>query len=175
MTLSLKDFEKDSPWGSSAEDSPVQKPTQIEGLTVQPLINRSDDRGFLTELLTTRDSDILPIVHVYQVHCAPGSIRGWVYHEHQEDRLAYTEGHMTLVLYDLREDSPTHGKLVRLEVGADNPCVVTIPRFVAHLLRNSGDTMTSFVNMPTAAYDPANPDKARLPYPDARIPFTFDG
>jgi dTDP-4-dehydrorhamnose 3,5-epimerase len=28
--------------------------------------------------------------------------------------------------------------------------------------------------MPTKAYDPANPDKCRLPERDPRIPFSFD-
>lgn len=176
MVVKPDSFEKDPPW-DNAKDMASSRPsreTGIAGVTVTPLVRHADQRGHLCELLTLRHDTEDPIVHVYQVHCAPGSLRGWVYHERQMDRLAYTEGSFTLVLYDLREDSPSHGALVRLEVGRDNPCRVTIPAFVAHLLRNSGAEIASFVNLPTRVYDPADPDKSRLPYPDSRIPFTFD-
>lgn len=175
MTLTLQDFVQDAPWDFAGDAAPEPRETSIAGVMVTPLENHADKRGYLTELITERSSPLPePVVHVYQVHCAPGSIRGWVYHERQKDRLAYTEGHFTLVLYDLRPDSPTHGTLLRLELGEANPARVVIPERVAHLLRNSGDRMASFVNMPTRVYDLADPDKARLPYPDPRIPFTFD-
>ncbi len=120
-----------------------------------------------------RGGDMEPIVHVYQVHAEPGSIRGWVYHRWQDDRLAYTEGRFRLALYDLRDDSPSFGKLDVRDLGEDNPMTVRIPAFVAHALKNVGSDRACFVNMPTRAYDPAKPDKARLAYPDPRIPFEF--
>jgi dTDP-4-dehydrorhamnose 3,5-epimerase len=171
----LNSFKKDPPWAGVEESALAPIPTTTVGVTVTPLTGHADHRGHLTELMTLRDNDhILPIVHVYQVHCTPGSIRGWVYHERQMDRLAFTQGDFSLVLYDLRKESPTYGGVERLDVGLNNPCRVAIPAFVAHLLRNSGEETSSFVNMPTQFYDPANPDKCRLPYPDSLIPFTFD-
>ena len=170
----LSDFKPDAPWGDNKINLREEKTTSIDGLLVTPLINHGDHRGYLTELLTNRDQEIEPIVHVYQVHAAPGSIRGWVYHNHQLDRLTFTEGEFSLVLCDIRENSKTHGEILRLDIGKDNPCMVTIPKQVAHLLRNSGNEMACFVNLPTRAFDLSNPDKSRLPYPDSRIPFEFD-
>ena len=141
-------FVADTAWTPDLEGE-TRRPSLISGVTIEPLNPRKDQRGQLTELLTLREGDIEPIVHVYQVHCEPGSIRGWVYHRWQEDRLCYTEGHFRLALYDLREESETYGALDVLDLGADNPSRVTIPKYVAHALMNAGTTISSFVNLPT--------------------------
>jgi dTDP-4-dehydrorhamnose 3,5-epimerase len=133
----------------------------IDGVVLERLAPNADDRGALVELLTTRDEPIEPIVHVYQVIAAPGSLRGWVYHKFQSDRLHFTLGDFEIQLFDIRPGSPTHGEHMVLRLGAARPCRLTIPAFVAHSVRNLGDTAAAFVNIPTRAYDPANPDKFR--------------
>ena len=167
------EFRDDPAWVPNKGSEWASRPGTISGVLFRPLNQMKDDRGFLTELLTTREGLADPIVHVYQVHAEPGAIRGWVYHKRQEDRLAYAEGHFQLALYDLREDSDTFRQLEVFDVGENNPCMITIPRYVAHALKNVGTERCCFVNLPTRAYDPANPDKSRLPYPDPRIPFEF--
>lgn len=167
------EFEPDAPWSPEPDDAVSAPSGVIEGVWYRPLIHRRDPRGYLTELFTRPGKDEEPIVHVYQVHAEPGSVRGWVYHRWQEDRLTYTEGQFRLALYDLRADSASFGELEVLDLGLDNPMAVRIPRLVAHALKNVGPEVASFVNMPTRAYDPARPDKARLAYPDPRIPFEF--
>jgi dTDP-4-dehydrorhamnose 3,5-epimerase len=52
--------------------------------------------------------------------------------------------------------------------------LVVIPRGVYHALQNVGETEAMFVNMPTAAYDHANPDKCRLPIRNDLIPLAFE-
>jgi dTDP-4-dehydrorhamnose 3,5-epimerase len=132
----------------------------IDGVIVERLAPNTDDRGALIELLTTRDEPIEPIVHVYQVIAAAGSLRNWVYHKWQCDRLHFTLGDFEIRLFDIRPESPTHGEHMVLSLGAARPCRLTIPPLVAHSVRNLGDT-AAFVNMPTRPYDPANPDKFR--------------
>jgi dTDP-4-dehydrorhamnose 3,5-epimerase len=61
-----------------------------------------------------------------------------------------------------------------LDVGAENPVLLTIPPLVVHGVQNRGAADVQFVNMPTRAYDPARPDKARLPYGHPGIPYVFD-
>ena len=90
----------------------------IDGVEVTPLETHGDDRGSLVELLTTRDNVIEPVVYVYQVYAAPGSVRAWNYHEHQEDRLTYTQGDFLIVLYDIRQESPTRNMINELRLGA---------------------------------------------------------
>jgi hypothetical protein len=69
--ISLEDFVDDIP--KTAGVKPASKSSiipQIEGVKLISLSMGKDDRGELNELLTTRESDIEPIVHVYQVYCA---------------------------------------------------------------------------------------------------------
>lgn len=146
---------------------------RIEGCSALALPAASDDRGDLVELLTTRDAAIEPIVHVYQVFCAPGSIRAWVYHERQADRLCFTQGRLRVVLFDLRPESPTAGALVTLDLGEDTPAFLRIPAFVAHGIQNVGSERTAFVNMPTNVYRHDDPDKLRLPFDSPLIPYIW--
>jgi dTDP-4-dehydrorhamnose 3,5-epimerase len=146
---------------------------RIHGAAATALRRASEDRGDLVELLTSRDGAIDPIVHVYQVLTAPGSIRAWVFHEHQDDRLCFTAGRFKIVLYDLRPDSPTVGALVTILAGAEAPLLIRIPALVAHGVQNLGDSQASFVNLPTNVYYHDAPDKHRLPPSSPLIPHTW--
>lgn len=175
--LCLDDFVADLPKApAAARADGGQNPALeiIDGVTVTALIGNADDRGSLFELMTTRDGPIEPIVHVYQVAAAPGSIRAWVYHRHQFDRLAFTMGQFEVALYDVRPGSPTANRLNVFALGARQPALLRIPPFVVHAVRNAGMEWGFFVNMPTTAYFRDRPDKSRLPYGDSRIPYTFD-
>lgn len=167
------DFVQDAPFAPTPTPAATPVADLIDGVTVTPLVARTDHRGSLTELLTTRDGLIEPIVHVYEVEAKAGSIRGWVYHRHQFDRLAYTRGYFKVVLFDIRKDSPTLNKLSVLILGQERPSLLRIPPFVAHGVQNLGFEDATFINMPTRVYDPRDPDKCRLPIDDPRIPFSF--
>jgi len=123
--------------------------------------------------MTTRDGEFQPLVHAYQVWAEPGSIRAWVLHVGQTDRLCFTSGSFQVALCDLRPDSPTAGAIVSLRIGADAPVRLTIAPSVAHGVRNLGTERAAFVNFPTKLYDHAAPDKSRLPYDTNLIPFRW--
>ncbi len=175
MDLTLEDFRVDSPWQQpDAPLSPFAVSDQIEGVELHRLVTYGDGRGDLTVLLSQHylpDAQTPP--HVYLVTAKPGSLRAWVYHKHQSDRLAFTDGALRLVLYDLRPSSPTYKCLNVIDAGADNPLLLTIPPLVIHGVQCRGTTDARFVNMPTRAYDPANPDKYRLPWDNPGIPYSF--
>ena len=143
---------------------------RIHGATATALHSATDHRGDLIELLTTRDGGVEPIVHVYQVWCEPGSVRAWVYHGSQDDRLCFTTGRFQIALFDLRPGSPTAGAMVTLDAGAAHPLRLRIPAFVAHGIKNCGDDRAAFVNLPTNVYRHATPDKFRLPANTPLIP-----
>jgi len=168
------DFVDDQPYAPS---TPVVAPAAedlIEGVSVTPLVFHPDKRGRLVELLTTSDGDIEPIVHVYQVIAAPRSVRAWVYHKRQSDRLVFTQGKFRIVLFDIRPGSPTLHRLNVFEFGEACPSRLVIPPFVAHGVQNLGQEACSFVNHPTRAFDPAWPDKSRLPKDHPGIPYRFE-
>lgn len=169
-----EDFSDDVPF----EPQPVPTPLAASGKIIQdveitPLIANSDARGSLVEL-SIFDQLSEPVVHVYQVFAEPGSVRAWVYHKRQFDRLAYTAGSFEIVLFDIRKDSPTYRMLNVIHAGERNRGLLRIPPYVVHGVRNIGKEMASFLNMPTRRYDPAHPDKSRLSKKDPRIPYRFD-
>ncbi len=144
----------------------------IAGVKLEGFTGGSDGRGQLSELLSLRDPDEPPIVHAYKVDSQPGSIRAWLLHRSQTDRLCFTEGDFRIVLYDVRRESPSWGQLMVVDAGAGNPMRIHIPPRVAHGVQNRG-ARASFINLPTRIYDPASPDKFRIPPGDPRIPYTF--
>lgn len=145
----------------------------IEGCCAFRLQPSSDDRGDLFELLTARDREIEPIVHVYQVWAKPGSIRGWVYHTRQTDRLFYTQGAFRIALCDLRPESRSAGNILSIVAGTSEPMFLTIPPLVAHGVQNIGPERAAFVNLPTNVYRHDDPDKCRLPFDSPLIPFRW--
>ena len=176
--LSQDHFAPDAPWAEERPAHAFPEADRIEGLRCTPLNRRTHAKGALCELITARPGVAHaieePVVHAYLVTAAPGSVRAWVFHERQADRLAITDGDIVAVLYDLREDSPTHGALVELELGAAAPGLLRIPPGVVHGVWNRGDRDAIFVNMPTTVFDLADPDKKRLAIDDPRIPYRFE-
>lgn len=83
-------------------------------------------------------------------------------------------GRFRIALYDLRAESVSYRRLNLLDAGEDNRVLLTIPPLVAHCVRNTGTHDAYFVNMPTRAYDPAAPDKARLSISHPGVPYVFD-
>jgi dTDP-4-dehydrorhamnose 3,5-epimerase len=173
--LTLEDFVADRPWTpSQPEFEELHVDNQIDGVELRRLEMKADGRGNLVVLMSDRFGDKYQTPHVYLVTAAARSVRAWVYHKRQSDRLAYVRGRIRVVLYDLRPDSRTYGAVNVLDVGEANKVLLTIPPFVVHGVQNLGDEDTFFVNMPTRAYDPAYPDKARVPKDHPGIPYRFE-
>lgn len=172
--LKLEDFKEDQPWAETDDvfaDVPIEN--QIEGVVLRRLVTKEDSRGDLTVLLSQLYGADLVTPHAYLVTASAGSVRAWVYHKLQSDRLALVSGKMRVVLYDLRPESSTFGVLNVMDLGASNKVSLTIPPCVVHGVQNVGDTDAHFINLPTRAYDPDRPDKWRLRYDDPRIPYVF--
>ncbi|MBL4811428.1 MAG: dTDP-4-dehydrorhamnose 3,5-epimerase family protein [Rhodobacteraceae bacterium] len=135
-----------------------------------------DDRGEVTELIDTRwDWHPDPINFAYTYTIRPGYAKGWGLHKQHEDRYFLIEGRMEMVLYDVRADSPTYGKISKIILSKENPRIVSIPRFVWHANANIGEGEVRVINFPTQPYEHANPDKYRLPLNTPHIPYTFKG
>ena len=172
--VTLEDFADDRPWTPPPDEfAEIRIANQIDGVRLHRLHRNADGRGDLIVLMSDRLGADQHTPHVYMVTAAARSVRAWVYHKRQRDRLAFCRGVMRIVLYDLRPGSPTHGVLNVIEAGAHNMLQLTIPPLVVHGVQNPTDEDTVFVNMPTRAYDPARPDKSRLPADHPGIPYRF--
>lgn len=163
-----KDVQTVTPEGESV------KPL-IDGVRIHYAVTIPDERGTICEMYNPAwNFTDEPLVYVYQTTIRPGRIKGWVMHRNQDDRLFISYGTVQIALYDAREDSPTYKMLTVNYLGEERRGLIRIPRGVFHALKNVGETDVVFVNMPTRAYNHADPDKYRLPLENDVIPFRFD-
>jgi dTDP-4-dehydrorhamnose 3,5-epimerase len=148
---------------------------RIEGLLIRRQAPVEDERGEVCEIYSLAwNIHPAPLVYAYQVMIRPGKVKGWVVHRRQDDRLFLSAGVARFACYDDRADSPSHGQLNVFTISEHNRALVVIPRGVYHAVQNIGTRDLTFVNLPTAPYDHAAPDKYRLPLKNDLIPFAFD-
>lgn len=136
----------------------------IEGVRIRRAVTHPDERGTVCELFNPAwgfHAD--PLVYVYQVTIRPGQVKGWVVHRIQDDRLFLSQGTMKAVLFDDREGSPTRGQVNELFLDHHNRGLLVIPAGVYHAIQNVGADDLFFINMPTRAYDHANPTSTGFP------------
>ncbi len=147
----------------------------IDGVSVRLARTHEDERGDLTEIYDPAwGVTEAPMVYAYQTMIRPGRVKGWVYHEFQTDRLFVSLGSLKIVLYDMRENSPTHSLVNEIYLSERNRGLVVIPPYVVHAVQNIGQTDALFVNLPSRPYNHANPDKFRIALDSGQIPYSFD-
>jgi dTDP-4-dehydrorhamnose 3,5-epimerase len=148
----------------------------VHGMSVREIVTHTDDRGTVFELFDLRwEWHPDPLVFSYVFTVRPGVIKGWGLHRRHEDRYALLFGELELVLFDAREDSPTHGLVSKIVLSEHRRRAVNIPSGVWHADRNIGARDAVIVNFPTIPYDHAAPDKERLPLDTPLIPYSFEG
>lgn len=146
---------------------------RIDGVTLRYATTQFDERGEVCEIYDPAWGVAPePLVYVYTALIRPGRIKGWVYHKAQIDRMFVLSGFLKIVLYDMREGSPTCGMVNEFHLTERNRGLVVIPPFVVHAVQNVGMIDGAFVNMPSRPYDHANPDKYRVERAD--VPYSFD-
>jgi dTDP-4-dehydrorhamnose 3,5-epimerase len=148
----------------------------LEGVVVRDLVTHVDERGTVCELFDPRwGVSPAEMVFAYTFTIRPGHAKGWGLHHDHEDRYAFLEGELEVVLFDAREDSPTAQQESRLFLSELRRQLVIIPRGVWHAERNIGERDVRVVNFPTIPYDHANPDKYRLPLDTDQLPVMLEG
>lgn len=146
----------------------------IEGVVIKKLKGNADERGCLTEILRSDEDVFVKFGQIYVSLNYPGVIRAWHYHKKQDDFWAAVKGMVKAVLYDGRDGSPTHGEVQEVFLGEQNPVLLKIPVGVMHGYKTVGVEPSLLVNLPTEAYNPADPDEYRLPFDAPEIPYDWD-
>jgi dTDP-4-dehydrorhamnose 3,5-epimerase len=166
---SLEAAVKDAQTVTSAGES-VQE--LIHGVRLRHATTHADARGDLCEIYDERwEFTTDPVPYVYVVTLNPGSVRGWVVHLEQDDRLFFSAGTIKVALYDAREESPTAGDVNVFHLGTNDRALLSIPAGVFHAVKNVGPAPALFVNLPSQPYNHADPDKYRLPIDTEEIPY----
>ena len=167
ITTAVQDKQTVTPDGKSVS-------SLIHGVVIQSATTHEDDRGSLCEIMSPyRPPHPAPLVYVYQFTIRPGKIKGWHVHQLHDDRIFISQGHVKVVLYDNRPESPTHGCINEIFRHEHDRTLMVIPAHVFHAHENIGSTDALFISMPTRAYQHASPDVYRLPLDTDQIPYSF--
>jgi dTDP-4-dehydrorhamnose 3,5-epimerase len=146
----------------------------IDGVTIREVLNVPKSNGYLTEIFRRGWSESRGEVdQVFQVVLDRGGISAWHAHASTTDRLFVSYGRVRIVLYDAREESPTHGAINELRFGTIRPAMVHVPPRVWHGVQNVADGPSILINIVDRAYDYEDPDHWRVPEDSPDIPFRF--
>jgi dTDP-4-dehydrorhamnose 3,5-epimerase len=145
----------------------------IGGVRTKALRVIPDERGFLMEMLRSDDELFERFGQAYITAVYPGVVKGWHYHRKQTDHFVCVRGMAKVVLYDSREDSPTHGQVQEFFIGDRNPMLVKIPPLVMHGFKAVGNEMAMIINFPTELYDYRDPDEYRVAWDSPDIPYDW--
>ena len=143
----------------------------IAGVQVIPLRRIPDERGTIFHMLKRTDSHFIVFGEIYFSTIYPDVIKGW--HRHREMTLNYVciFGRIKLVLYDERENSPTHGELMEIFLGPDNYALVIIPPEVWNGFKGMDQPYSIVANCCTHPHDPGR--SSRLDPFDNHIPYDW--
>jgi dTDP-4-dehydrorhamnose 3,5-epimerase len=140
----------------------------ITGVSLEVGAIYPDDRGYFTELFRVGASPLTqglrecPTLQVSLAASYPGSIKALHYHFQQTDFWAPIQGMFQMVLCDLRQASPTHGKVNTLFLGILRPWRLRIPPGVGHGYKVVGLEVSTLVYLTDRFYSPE--DEGRIPY-----------
>ncbi len=160
---------------------------RIDGVMVKTFRKFADQRGYFIEQLKRGDLDdegrpFIPEQPFAQMSRSlafarggnpPELIKAFHWHRRQWDYWDIIQGNARVVLVDLREESPTAGRIQALILGEHSPRMVAIPPRVAHgyqVLDLRDVILEYYVTEP---YHPTSPDEGRIAWNDPRIGFDW--
>lgn len=150
--------------------------TLIDGVQFRPTRAVPHEDGTLAEVARTDWPEVdQPIVHVHVTTTESGRIRAWGLHEHSTDRLFVVRGLVSIVVFDGRRSSPTHGRVNEFKLSERNPGLLVVPPDLYHGWKVIGTDEAFIINMPTSRYQYDRPDALDLPYEsaDAIVPWRW--
>jgi dTDP-4-dehydrorhamnose 3,5-epimerase len=156
-----------------------QAPQLIQGIEIEPIVQFPDDRGSFAELFRFGEPGLArdfsaaqnSRIQVSYTVSYPGVIKAIHYHFEQTDLWAPIIGMLQVILYDLRESSPTCGRLNTLFVGAMRPWKLRIPPGVGHGYKVVGPESSLLVYAMDRTYNPS--DEGRIPFDDPGINYDW--
>lgn len=165
--LSLTDI--DIKYKNQLSIQDYSKKTIIEGVQIIELKNFSAEDGFFMELGKLDKTGTLlalPNFHVQQISFSkviPGGVKAWHLHFNQEDLwFVSPDNHLLIGLVDLRKNSPTNGKTMRIVMGNQKSQLLLIPRGVAHGCANISNEPTTMIYFTNQQFNNTTPDEHRL-------------
>jgi len=144
----------------------------IHGVQIHPLKQIVDERGKIMHMLRADSDHFQAFGEIYFSCVNPGAIKAWHLHTQMTLNYAVVSGHIKLVLFDDRQDSPTTNELQELFIGESNYCLVTIPPLVWNGFKGIGDRAAIVANCATHPHHPDEIQRLSPFTPD--IPYAWD-
>jgi dTDP-4-dehydrorhamnose 3,5-epimerase len=144
----------------------------IAGVFVKPLRQILDERGKIMHFLRNDDPEFEAFGEIYFSVVYPGVIKGWHLHRKMVLNYAVPVGSIKLVLFDGREDSPTHRQLMEIFTGPDNYSLIQIPPGVWNGFKGIGTTPSVVANCSSIPHDPD--EIVRMDPFDPSIPYNWE-
>ena len=141
----------------------------IDGVQIIPLKKIPDERGTIMHGVRC-DNLLNDFGEVYFKKLYQGVVNGWHVHETLILNYICIHGMIKLVLYDMREKSPTYGEIQEIFFGEDNYCLVHIPPGIANGTKGMSMPFSIFTNVASEPHDPAkkylriDPHSGEIPY-----------
>ena len=144
----------------------------IDGVVLKELVTHTDDRGFFREIIRVTD-DFFPEGFGQWSHSLmyQGVAKAWHIHKIQVDWWYVAGGVLKVALCDRRPDSSSHGEIMELLMGDNQPAqVLRIPPGVAHGCKCISGPAHLFY-MTSNVYDPA--EEGRIRHDDEEIGYDW--
>jgi dTDP-4-dehydrorhamnose 3,5-epimerase len=144
----------------------------IDGVALQTLKSHRDERGFFRELIRVTDDHFREGFGQWSHSLMyPGVIKAWHIHQNQTDWWYICNGVLKVVLYDKREDSPTHGETMEVLMGEHQEArILKIPPGVAHGCKCL-DGPANLLYITSHTYNPD--EEGRIAHDDAEIGYDW--
>ena len=127
---------------------------EIEGVVIRPLNRIPDERG--TIMHGVRNDNILnDFGEIYFKKLYKNVINGWHVHETLILNYICIYGMIKLVLYDMRDNSPTKGNLKEIFFGEDNYCLVHLTPGIANRSNGMWAPHSILCNVASEPHDPS--------------------
>lgn len=144
----------------------------IEGVIIEPLKQIVDERGKVMHMLRVDSPIFTKFGEIYFSVVNPSVIKAWKRHLKMTQHFAVPIGKIRLVMYDNRKDIATYGKIVELEIGEDNYCLVRIPPLVWYGFKGISLMPALIANCTDLPHDPNEIE--RLDLFDKKIPYDWN-
>lgn len=144
---------------SSPDFPPMITTTEIPGLLIYERETFDDNRGFFREAVELRDLEKvlgkkITITQWNHSNSHPKVIRG--FHSEPWEKVIYVvKGSVLAIIVDLRTDSPTFGKAVRIELGENSRKTLYLPEGMGNSFCNVGNDDSEYLYMITGYYEGA--------------------
>ncbi len=143
-------------------------PVTIEGVVLKQLVTHADERGFFREVIRETDDFFDRFGQWSHSLMYAGSAKAWHIHKRQIDWW-YVIGTIKVALYDMREGSPTQGKLMEFMMGDSEVTCLRIPPGVAHGCRAM--ELSHIIYVTSNVYSPE--EEGRIAHDDPEIGYDW--